>query len=212
MPQRILITGFGPFPGIIENASAHVAPLLAERAGRELPGTKVAAAVLPTEWEAGPRDLEKLITDFQPSVCLHLGVSGWATGVVQETHARNRAAERPDAAGRVPTSRRLIEDAPALLVPARTSQVLALGGPGQSGDYVCNAVFFHSLWLARQQAGRRHVAFLHLPVRVGDFGMAQDRLLNRRPLPLESALEAALKVLTAIAQAATPGRTAPARS
>lgn len=211
MPLRILITGFGPFPGIIDNASAHVAPLLAAQAERALPGAKAVAAVLPTEWEAAPHHLKALIAEIQPAICLHLGVSGLASGVVQETYARNRAGERPDAAGRLPASRRLLDDAPAVLIPARTSQVLALGAARQAGDYVCNAVFFHSLWLARQQAGRRHVAFLHLPVRVGALGLAEDGRLNRKPLPLETALSAALKVIAAVADAASPSAAANAR-
>ena len=98
-----------------------------------------------------------------------------------------------------------------LLVPAASPLVLAArtAGPGadlspslQAGEYVCNAVFFHSLWLARQQAGRRQVAFLHLPVRVGGFGLAREDTLNRSVHSLEAALTAAVSVLQMLGPAA----------
>jgi len=206
---RLLITGFGPFPGIPENASAGFAQTLAAHARQHLPQTQTYAAVLPTEWEAGPLALRSFIAKIQPTVCLHLGVTGRSGGMTLETHAQNAAGQKRDAAGRLPASGRLLLDAPAVLVPPTSSARLLAqgqlaGGPLsqslKSGDYVCNSVFFHSLWLARQQAGRRQVAFLHLPVQVGDLGKSDDPAPPDAAITLESALGCALRLLTVLVE------------
>ena len=225
VPLRALVTGFGPFPGIVENASATVAPRLVERIGRELPGIQAMAAVLPTEWDAAPRLLGKLAAELQPHVCLHFGVSGSARGVVVETYARNDAGERRDAAGRLPRCSRLLDEAPGLLMPGESALRLALRAASyglpvkpslEAGDYVCNAVYFHSLWLARRRAfggaPGRQVAFLHLPVRVGAAGRAEDRADEAAPLAMKVALAAAMRILTGMLEAAAPRAVSQARA
>jgi pyroglutamyl-peptidase len=209
-PIRILVTGFGPFPGVIENASAGFAPLLAARVEKALPACQIAAAVLPVEWQAAPRVLERLIAEVQPAVCLHLGVATSARGVVLETYARNAAGQRRDAAGRLPPSNRLLEEAPWLLLP-KTNPLRLLGQrlasdaviPSlKAGDYLCNAIHFYSLWQARRQSTQRQVAFLHLPVRIGALGKAESGEANE-PMDLERALGAVMGVLTALMDQAT---------
>jgi pyroglutamyl-peptidase len=208
---RVLITGFGPFPGIIENASEAFARLFAFCVPEYLPNLQAACAILPTEWEAAPRRLHRLLAELQPHLCLHFGVQGGATGLVLETIARNRAGDRLDAAGQAALSPKLEEDAPHMLLPP--SGTMRLLRPAQSaglpvtaslnaGDYVCNALFFHSLSAARRSSHadgeRRQVAFVHLPVRVGGAGRAEDDTLNANDLPLEAALAGALSVLGAM--------------
>jgi len=191
-PIRVLITGFGPFPGVFENASAGFAEQLAVEAGQRRPGWLVRAAVLPVDWIAAPQRLTALVAETQPAVCLHAGVAASARGLVVETHARNTAAPKSDASGRLPTAQVLRNDAPALLLPAASTARLvahaAAGGlpvtaSARAGDYVCNALFFHALWLVRQQAATRQVAFVHLPV---------------APIWPELALEAGLRLLDAL--------------
>ena len=53
----VLITGFGPFPGVPVNATMRLLPELALAAPRLFPDVRFAVEVLPTEWAAGPRRL-----------------------------------------------------------------------------------------------------------------------------------------------------------
>ncbi len=212
-PLRVLITGFGPFPGIIENASEAFAPVLAYRAPEHFPNLQTACAILPTEWTAAPHRLLRLLAELQPHICLHFGVQGGAKGLVLETIARNKAGDKLDAAG-LPSPAAVLEaGAPHMLLPpagprrllgAALRQGLPVGASVNAGDYVCNALFFHSLSSARKLAqpdGRRRlVAFLHLPVRVGGAGLAEDDALNANNLTLEAAVAGSLSVLGAMAE------------
>ena len=210
-PLRVLITGFGPFPGLIVNASEAFAPLLAYRLPEHLPGLRAACAILPTEWDGAPRLLSKLLSELRPHLCLHLGVSGSAHGMVLETVAHNATSQRQDAAGWGPASSMVIAEAPGSLTgPIGQDQLLqradhdrlAISSSVNAGRYVCNAVFFHSLWQARRMAAagptRRLTAFLHLPVRVGGAGRAEEESFNARDFPLEQALAGAFDVLAAM--------------
>src|SRR5262249_61835615 len=69
----VLITGFGPFPGVPVNATMRLLPELAEVAPRLFPDVRFAFAVLPTEWAAGPRGLRVLLAGGADSVAPHLG-------------------------------------------------------------------------------------------------------------------------------------------
>jgi pyroglutamyl-peptidase len=212
-PVRALITGFGPFPGIIANASAAFAPLLAEHINAMSGPVQAMPAVLPTEWDAAPRLLARLVDEVQPHVSLHFGVSGTAQGLVLETIAHNTTSERPDVAGLVPASRSLIDSAPDVLTAATDprrliARTLRVGSPLEAsvnaGTYVCNALYFHALWLARREVltgqRRRLVSFVHLPVRVGEAGLAADpeQVVHRISLP--DALNSALGLLEALVE------------
>ena len=77
-----------------------------------------------------------------------------------------------------------------------------------SGDYVCNALYFHSLWLARQHRKGsdpgRQVAFLHLPVRFGGLGWAESNTPEDKALSLDLALRTAMRVLHTLCELAAP--------
>ena len=220
-PLRALITGFGPFPGIIDNASEAFAPLLAHRAAEQLAHLQASAAILPTEWDAAPRILRRLFEELQPHICLHLGVVGGARELILETIARNSASAKPDAIGALPSGKVLLDGAPYYLMPSVATvrminrarhRGLPVSASIQPGDYICNALFFHSLMAARglNKSGvtRRLVAFVHLPVRVGGAGLAEDSSLNDHNLPIEGAVAGALAILAAMAdqmRALSPG-------
>lgn len=207
-PFRLLVTGFGAFPGIAVNSTEAFAPELASHLRVRLPWLHLSLAILPTEWDTAPVVLQHLLQSVQPHVCLHLGVSGAARGLVLESHARNATAERLDARGRLPRRRSLLASAPPVLAPRRSPHHLVKRAQERglpvslslnAGDYLCNAVFFHSLWSARQ--GRpRSVSFVHLPVRVGDSGRAEDPAHRSEPLDLGTALAGTTEIVSALCE------------
>ena len=71
---RILLTGFGPFPGVPTNPSAWLAETLAE--GLPAPDLhgRIHVRIFPTEWQAAGL-VADLCETLQPHVMIHFGVS-----------------------------------------------------------------------------------------------------------------------------------------
>lgn len=168
----LLLTGFGPFPGMPENESARLVPKLAHLAARRFSAHRVVARILPTEWERGLELLEKLYARERPKVALHFGVSERATGFVIETRAHNYRKPVADAAGSLPIKPHVCEGAPQVLpagwpVEEIVSRLLALGLPASTSDdaggYLCNAVLFRSLQLANTATAPAVAGFVHIP-------------------------------------------------
>lgn len=172
----ILLTGFGPFPGVPENASSDLVPELAAEARKRWPDHHVEAAILPTEWRAGPAAVSDLLVDLKPMAALHFGVSSQARGFAIESRGHNFARPVTDAVGLLPSSEKLSPGGPALLAarfPAyhiverlrRRSVPVTLSR--DAGGYLCNAVLYHSLDRARRADWPMRSGFIHLPAALG---------------------------------------------
>ena len=168
---RVLLTGFGPFPGTPDNASAW---LVASLAASSRAGMDVHAEVLPTEWTAVSHHAPRLLDAVAPHVALHFGVSPRATAFRIERFAHNATMARIDAAGAVPESPGIVAvgaerlstaiDASALSRHL-TARGLRATPSGCAGRYLCNYLYYLSLdWAARQPAPCT-VAFVHIPPR-----------------------------------------------
>jgi pyroglutamyl-peptidase len=168
----VLLTGFGPFPSIAANATSILVPRLAEAARRSLPGVHFAMHILPTEWEASLALLDGLIEELKPAVALHFGVSSRASGFEIETRGRNACSWSEDAAGQLPRTECITpggpEYLPATLPTAHiVTRLRHRGLPAQisrdAGGYLCNALLYRSLELARTRGNPGRVGFVHLP-------------------------------------------------
>lgn len=187
----VLLTGFGPFPGMPENASTRLAAELAVVARATFPSHAFIAAHLPTEWLQGPRRLTDLYAEHEPAAAIHFGVSGRASGFEIEMRGHNRRAAIADAAGVVPQARHIDPDGP-LTLPSRLPIdriLMALRAHGlpvalsrDAGGYLCNAVLYHASDLCRR-TGDVKAGFIHVPA-----SLAPMRRLSRRP-PAPSRLD-----------------------
>lgn len=197
MRRTVLLTGFGPFPGVRRNASDALARRLANLARRRFPHHRFVHATLPTEWVAAPVMLEELMVAHRPDIALHFGVSHQAEGLVFETSARN-AADKLDAAGTAPIARELMANQPSVrltnLPAARVvNRLRRIGLPAQvshdAGAYLCNAIYFHSLRLNSLIKPEAQSAFVHVPA----------ALANRnKPLSLPEAVKGGLEIIATI--------------
>lgn len=170
--DTILLTGFGPFPGVGENASQRLVSKLAHLAARRFSAHRVVARILPTEWERAPARLEDLYHRERPKLVLHFGVSPQATSYVIETQAHNACKSAADAAGALPRDSAVVRGGPDTL-PARfpsgeiVQRLLALKVPAvtstDAGRYLCNAILYRSLVCAEQIVEPDAVGFLHIP-------------------------------------------------
>lgn len=174
--RTILLTGFGPFPGVPENASGRLVPEVAREARKRWPGCHVEGAVLPTEWRAAPRAVADLIDELEPAIVLHFGVSSRARGFAIESRGENRARLICDAAGLLPPSERLSPEGPDMLaasLPVRLiidrlrRRSLPVSLSRDAGGYLCNAVLYYSLHRARGAGWPMRSGFVHLPATLG---------------------------------------------
>jgi pyroglutamyl-peptidase len=167
---RLLVTGFGPFPGAPDNPTERLVRALAEEPAELFGASALAAVVLPTEYALSWEVLRRLYRRFEPDMVMHFGLSGRAKAIRVETIARNVIDPmKPDAAGMAPRSGRARRTGPEVLsatIPA-SAIVEALASAGvraalsdDAGDYVCNATLYRSLTVA--PPGRR-VGFIHVP-------------------------------------------------
>jgi pyroglutamyl-peptidase len=198
----IILTGFGPFPGVPVNASWTLVRRLAPVAARAFPGYRVEAAELDTEWLRGPAQLVDLIERVQPTVALHFGVSRKATGFVIEMRGYNAQSAVADACGLTPGPDCLAKGAPDMLTAQVPASLIAArlrrrGLPVEisrdAGRYLCNAALFHSLDIARQDRWPvRASGFIHLPTEL------HERMhLRGSQLTLPEAIEGGLEIIGA---------------
>jgi pyroglutamyl-peptidase len=166
---RVLITGFGPFPGFAENPSSWLVETLAAR--ERASGVALDARVLPTLWEDVAL-IPGLYRSLQPHTMIHFGVSEGAKAFHIEASAHNRVTRRADAAGAMPKARAIRERGPArfdtpfpaagLAAHLRRSGIAARTSRS-AGAYLCNFLYYHSLEWALQQRTAPLVVFVHIP-------------------------------------------------
>jgi len=201
----VLVTGFGPFPGVPVNATMQLLPELLRAAPRHFPDVHLAGEVLPTEWAAAPRRLERLLAEIEPDLALHFGVSSRARGFEIETRAQNACSASVDAAGLAPPGTAIDASGPDFLGAGLPAQyiVTRLRRRGiaafvsrDAGAYLCNATLYHSLGQARRAPGRR-VGFVHVPASLARPGGSNRGRAGACPLTWEQTLEGALEILAA---------------
>ncbi len=170
--QQILMTGFGPFPGVPVNASARVVESLSQAAGTRWPEHRFEARVLPTEWISGPQTLHGLWNDLRPDIALHFGVAQNARGLQLETTARNHCRMDPDAAGALPEGLERVAGGANVLfsslpIEAIMHRLAVLRIPGcisdDAGAYLCNSILYESISRASAARPVALSGFVHMP-------------------------------------------------
>lgn len=174
MRQRdtILLTGFGPFPGISQNVSERFVPKLAHLAARRFSAHRVVARILPTEWERAPARLQTLYERERPKLVLHFGVSSEASSYVLEQVARNTCTLAEDAAGALPADSVVVRGGahtlpaklPAEEIVRRLSDLrVPIVTSDDAGSYLCNTILYQSLLIAERLGAPDAVGFFHIP-------------------------------------------------
>ncbi|MEZ4428804.1 MAG: hypothetical protein R3A51_14075 [Nannocystaceae bacterium] len=170
--MRLLVTGFGPFPGVDDNPSGALARSLD---GRTLGGVTIAGVWVPTSWRAAWPTIVAAVARCRPRALVMLGVASTRAAVAVERVAVNEAAARRDVDGALPEAATILADAPARLTTTLPWSTLVGDGVVASDDagrYLCNYVFFRAL--AELEVPVR--GFVHMPTD----GAAQARALLER--------------------------------
>ncbi len=153
--MTLLLTGFGPFPGVERNPTELLVQSLN---GMRCGEVTVHSVVLPVTYEGAVAETLSWAAKLDPVAVLGTGVAVRRERVCVESTGRRQLGERPDALGAC---------APVLVGPEEIQSrwdvdafATLVGGQrsDDAGDYVCNA------WLyGVQQRLALPVGFLHIP-------------------------------------------------
>ena len=168
--MRVVLIGFGPFPGAPFNPSAVLVQALARRRRPALADVACTTHVLATTYAAVDRDLPKLFAS-KPDIVLMFGVAARRRHLCVETRARNALSVLyPDASGHRPPRGAIARGGPRALrgaAPFATllGAVRPTGFPARSsrdaGRYLCNYAYWRAL--ERVRGTTPLVQFVHIP-------------------------------------------------
>jgi pyroglutamyl-peptidase len=197
---RVLVTGFGPFPGVRVNPSAELARRLARSPRLKRAGIDIAAAEFQTAYADVDASLPPLLE--RADIVLMLGVAArrkWLSVEQRGVNHANRTA--PDAGGKAaPLSSRgahvQLSRAPlsACLAALRKARLPARHSI-DAGRYLCNAGYYQGL---TQAPAGTTVLFVHVPLPAPPAGTRRRR--GDRAMPDLAAMERGLSdiVLTLV--------------
>lgn len=169
-PIRVLVTGFGAFPGARSNPTAAlVGALQRDRPRLARLGIELVLEILPVAYaEVAPR-LESLGAAHRPEAILHFGLAARRKRISIETRAVNRVSRfRRDAAAAMAERGVVLPGFPlhlrATFGAVEIAAALRRAGidghlSNNAGKYVCNQTLFLSL--ARSDAAQ--IGFIHVP-------------------------------------------------
>ena len=169
---RILVTGFGPFPGAPFNPTLPLVGRLARLRRPALDDVVIATHIFRVTYETVDRELPQLLAAYRPHALLMFGLATRTPWLRIETRARNAAtaiwpdldgarmnkrsiAGTADARAFGPHVVRLLRAARATGIDARVSR--------DPGSYLCNYLCWRAVEATRYQAGPRLAAFIHVP-------------------------------------------------
>jgi len=170
---RILITGFGPFPGAPFNPTQRLVPRLVKLRRPALADVERIGHVFPVTYAAVDRQLPDLIAGYHPDALLMFGLASRTPYLRVETRARNVISQLwPDADHTAIFSRTIDAGAPAAKrFGAHTSKLFrAAQATGvfvrpslSAGSYLCNYLSWRAIEAAEHGNSPRLAAFIHVP-------------------------------------------------
>lgn len=194
---RILITGFGPFPGAPFNPTEPLVARLLRLRRPAFSDVELAGHVFPVTYGDVDRQLPELLATRRPHALLMFGLASRTRHVRIETRARNAITTLwPDARHARVRKRSISGGADALMFGPHTARLLrAAIGTGidarasrNAGSYLCNYLSWRAIEATRGANGPRLAAFVHIPL-LARGGVSQRKGAPRR-ITLEELVDA----------------------
>jgi pyroglutamyl-peptidase len=160
-PLRILITGFGPFPGAPFNPTMPLVKRLAALRRPALDEVAIATHIFDVTYATVDRELPQLLATHRPHALLMFGLAARTPYLRIETRARNAITTIwPDADGTQMGKRSIAGTAdarafgPHTLILLRAAQAIGIDARASrdAGSYLCN----YLCWRAIEATGARH--------------------------------------------------------
>jgi pyroglutamyl-peptidase len=170
---RVLITGFGPFPGAPFNPTMGLVKRLTELRRPGFDDVELESHIFHVTYATVDRELPELIARFRPDALLSFGLADRTAFMRIETRARNAVTTTfPDADRNHARKGSIVDGADATLFGPHTARLLrAARGTGidarpsrDAGSYLCNYLSWRSIEAVRQANGPRLAAFVHIPL------------------------------------------------
>ena len=183
---RILVTGFGPFPGAPFNPTQPLVARLVRLRRPALRDVELSGHIFPVTYTAVDRELPELLASRQPHALLMFGLASRTPYVRVETRARNAVTTLwPDADRTRARKGSIVGDADAKMFGPHTAKLLrAAVGTGidarasrDAGSYLCNYLSWRAIEAAATDHGPRLAAFVHVPL------LARDGTSRRKGMP-----------------------------
>jgi pyroglutamyl-peptidase len=185
---RILITGFGPFPGAPHNPTTPLVARLLRLRRPAFSDVEFTGHIFPVTYKAVDRELPQLLARHRPHALLMYGLATRTRHVRIETRARNavttlwpdadhtsvRKGSIADGVGAKmfgPHSAKLLRAATRTGVDARASR--------DAGSYLCNYLSWRAMEATCADNGPRLAAFIHVPPIARDCASLRKSLMPR---------------------------------
>jgi len=179
---RILVTGFGPFPGAPFNPTTPLVKRLTQLRRPALDGVALKAHVFDVTYETVDRELPELIAALRPQALLMFGLATRTAHLRIETRARNAVTTRfPDAGGHRAQKASIVRGADARPFGPHTANLLSAARatgidarPSRdAGAYLCNYLSWRAIEATQQPGGPALASFIHVPL-VAQDGTARE--------------------------------------
>jgi len=169
---RILVTGFGPFPGAPFNPTM---PLVKRLTGLRRPAfdnLALTGHIFDVTYAAVDRELPELIARHRPQALLMFGLAGRSSHLRIESRARNAVTTRFPDAGRQHARKGSIESGADAKVFGPHSEklrhaALATGIDARisrdAGSYLCNYLSWRAIEAVNGNNGLHLAQFIHVP-------------------------------------------------
>ena len=191
---KILITGFGPFPGAPYNPTQPLVARLMRLRRPAFDNVAFASHIFPVTYNAVDRELPTLLAKHRPQAMLMFGLAGRTTHLRIETRARNAVTLLwPDAAqtrvrrgtiGLGPDAMMFGAHSLKLLRAARTTGIDARASR-DAGAYLCNYLSWRAIESVNTDKHLQLASFIHIPL------LARDTTPQRKPrITLEQLVDA----------------------
>jgi pyroglutamyl-peptidase len=208
-PLRILVTGFGAFPGAPYNPTMPLVARLLRLRRPAFTDVEFSGHIFPVTYQAVDRELPPLLAERRPHALLMFGLASGTSYVRIETRARNAVTMLwPDADHASVRNGSIAGGADAKMFGPHTAKLLrAARGTGidarasrDAGSYLCNYLSWRAIEAVGNDDGPRLAAFVHVPPLVRDG--APQRRGGKPRITLEQLVDAGEAMLLEIVKQA----------
>lgn len=170
---RILVTGFGPFPGAPYNPTMPLVRRLTQLRRPALADVELIGHIFHVTYATVDRELPELIARHRPQALLSFGLADRTAHVRIETRARNAVTTTfPDADRHRARKGSISAGADASMFGPHTAKLLRMAvGTGidarasrDAGSYLCNYLSWRAIEATGKDNGPALAAFVHVPL------------------------------------------------
>jgi len=210
---RILVTGFGPFPGAPYNPTQPLVARLTRLRRPAFGDVELTSHIFPVTYSAVDRELPLALQQHRPHALLMFGLASRTPYLRIETRARNAVTMLwPDAANTRSSKRGIAGHADAMMFGPHTAKLLRAArltgidarASRDAGAYLCNYLSWRAIENVRA-GGPQLASFIHIPL------LARSGAVRRKGAPritLEELVDAGEAMLMEMVQLARKERNA----